>query len=119
MIIELDDLSKDPPYVQVQIAISRAIATGELTEGTKLPTIRQLAGDLGLSNNTIARAYRELEHAGLVTSRGRRGTVVNAVSSDSGAAADLLVDDFVAKTRELGLDAATTIRLLAEKLARA
>ena len=44
--------------------------------GTRLPAVRQLAADLGLAVNTVARAYRELEAAGLVETRGRHGTVV-------------------------------------------
>ncbi len=118
MIIELDDLSKDPPYVQIQAIIARAIASGELAEGSKLPTIRQLAGDLGLANNTIARAYRELELEGLVTQRGRRGTVVNALVVDPDAEQKRLVADFVTQARALGMDGATTLRLISESLSR-
>jgi DNA-binding transcriptional regulator YhcF (GntR family) len=53
------------------------IATGLLPVGRRLPTIRQLAADLGLAGGTIARAYRELEQAGLIRSRGRHGTFVS------------------------------------------
>ncbi len=54
------------------------IEAGTLPAGTQLPTIRQLAADLGLAANTVARAYRELEVEGLVQSRVRHGTTVSA-----------------------------------------
>ncbi|MFY9720347.1 MAG: GntR family transcriptional regulator [Candidatus Cybelea sp.] len=52
------------------------IERGELRAGDALPTVRQLAGDLGVAPNTVARAYAELQEEGLVTSNGRRGTRV-------------------------------------------
>ncbi len=119
MIIEIDDESKDPPYIQLRAAIAHAIGTGELAQGAKLPSIRQIAGDLGLANNTVARAYRELEADGFVVSRGRRGTVVmRTPEPDADAKTKALVDDFVANGRQLGLDAGAMMRLLAEALAR-
>jgi GntR family transcriptional regulator len=61
MIVELDPDAKEPPYTQIKAAITLAVATGQLVPGTPLPTIRQLAGDLDVAPNTVARAYRELE----------------------------------------------------------
>lgn len=61
---------------QVRLGIRQAIASSELEPGDALPTVRQLAGDLGINFNTVARAYRELERDGLVVSRRGRGTVV-------------------------------------------
>jgi DNA-binding transcriptional regulator YhcF (GntR family) len=52
------------------------ITAGVLGAGDRLPSVRQLAGDLGLAVNTVARAYRELESAGMVVSRVRHGTTV-------------------------------------------
>jgi DNA-binding transcriptional regulator YhcF (GntR family) len=57
------------------------ITTGALPPGARLPTIRQLAADLGLAVNTVARAYRELETARLVTTRVRHGTTVTRGAS--------------------------------------
>jgi DNA-binding transcriptional regulator YhcF (GntR family) len=57
-----------------------------LGEGDRLPSIRQLAGDLGMATNTVQRAYRELEAHGLIESRGRHGTVVLAPPVGEGAA---------------------------------
>jgi DNA-binding transcriptional regulator YhcF (GntR family) len=76
VIIEVDTGSPVPPYEQVRAQIATMIGTGVLPPGVQLPPIRQLAADLGLAANTVARAYRELELAGLVTSRVRHGTTV-------------------------------------------
>ena len=76
MIIEVDPASPTPPYEQIRHQLALMIAAGTLAEGTQLPPIRQLAADLGLAANTVARAYRELEREGLVRSRVRHGTVV-------------------------------------------
>lgn len=67
-----------PPYEQVRQQLAEQIGDGRLPTGTRLPPVRTLAHDLSLAPNTIARAYRELEEAGLVETRGRNGTVVSA-----------------------------------------
>ena len=76
MNIDLDLTSPVPPYEQVRAQIADLAATGALPVGARLPSIRQLAGDLGVAPGTVARAYRELETAGVVTSRVRHGTTV-------------------------------------------
>jgi GntR family transcriptional regulator len=76
--VEVDVTSPTPPYEQIRSQVATMIAAGALGPGTHLPPIRQLAADLGLAANTVARAYRELEATGLVVSRVRHGTVVAA-----------------------------------------
>lgn len=78
MIVSVDTTSPTPPYEQIRAQIAQLAAADVLAVGTRLPTIRQLAGDLGVAGGTVARAYRELEAAGVVTSRVRHGTVVSA-----------------------------------------
>ena len=75
-LIELDPDSSDPPYEQLRSQITAMVLNGELVPGDRLPSIRQLAGDLGLAGGTVARAYRELESDGVVRGRGARGTTV-------------------------------------------
>lgn len=65
--ITIDTSLAEPPYDQVKRQISRLVAVGDLRPGDKLPTVRRLAADLGLAPNTVARAYRELEAAGVLT----------------------------------------------------
>jgi GntR family transcriptional regulator len=77
MIVEIDPSSPTPPYEQIRAQVATMIAVGVMPPNTQLPPIRQLAADLGIAANTVARAYRELEQAGLVASRVRHGTTVN------------------------------------------
>ncbi len=69
--ITVDHDSPTPPYEQVREQIRSRVDAGSLAPGTKLPTVRGLASDLGLAANTIARAYRELEGLGVIETRGR------------------------------------------------
>lgn len=74
MIISVDPSHRDPPYQQIRAQVLAAVASGQLPEGTRLPTIRQLAADLDLAAGTVARSYRELEVDGVIETRGRKGT---------------------------------------------
>jgi GntR family transcriptional regulator len=74
--IEVDTGSAVPAYEQIRAQIQTMADSGVLPAGAQLPPIRQLAADLGLAVNTVARAYRELEQAGTVRSRVRHGTVI-------------------------------------------
>jgi GntR family transcriptional regulator len=74
--LEVDPGSPVPPYEQLRQQITALVLGGQLAEGERLPSIRQLANDLGLAGGTVARAYRELEADGVVRSRGRHGTTV-------------------------------------------
>lgn len=83
-LLRIDPSSDIAPYEQVRIQIAAMVAAGELASGQKLPTVRQLANDLGLATNTVARAYRELEADGVISTQGRRGTFVRSAPLDSG-----------------------------------
>ena len=68
--------SPEPVYEQIVRQIQDRVASGELAPGTPLPTVRQLAGDLQLNRNTVARAYKQLEDRGVILTAGRKGTFV-------------------------------------------
>ena len=72
----LDFRSGIPATVQLFTQVQQAIATGELVPGDQLPTVRQLASDLRVNFNTIARAYRMLDEAGLISTQQGRGTYI-------------------------------------------
>lgn len=76
MILEVDPRSAVPPYEQLRQQVTALVVGGAVAAGFRLPSIRQLANDLGLAGGTVARAYRELEADGVVTTHGRHGTVV-------------------------------------------
>jgi DNA-binding transcriptional regulator YhcF (GntR family) len=102
-IVTIDTSSDVPPYEQVRLQLARKINDGSLPVGTKLPTVRQLAGDLGLAVNTVARAYRELEGADLLETRGRAGTFVGSNGSNSRSRAAEAAARYVATTDGLGI----------------
>jgi len=76
MMIELDLRSHVPIYVQLVDRIKHLVATGVLQPGDQLPTVRQLAADLRVNFNTIARAYRMLDESGVISTQQGRGTYV-------------------------------------------
>ncbi len=106
-----------PPYEQIRARIAELAGAAELPAGTRLPTVRKLAGDLGLAVNTVARAYRELETAGLVETRGRNGTFVTARAARVPAEAERLAATYVAATRRLGLSPDKALGLVQAALA--
>jgi len=100
--ITIDPQASEPPYEQVREQLRTQVEEGELAPGTKLPTVRRMAGDLGLATNTVARAYRELEALGLIETRGRAGSVVKGSGVDR--AARQAAHDYVLRLRSMGLD---------------
>ena len=72
----LDFRSGIPATVQLFTQVQQAIANGDLVTGDQLPTVRQLASDLRVNFNTIARAYRMLDEAGLISTQQGRGTYI-------------------------------------------
>ena len=76
MRIELNPRSGVPIYAQIVEQVKRQVASGELRPGEQLPTVRQLAVDLTVNPNTVARAYTELEREGVLATQQGRGTFV-------------------------------------------
>lgn len=76
MPISIDQKSGVPLYRQIIESVKFAIARGELTPGDRLPTVRQLAVDLEVNPNTVIRAYREMEIAGVLDTQQGSGTFV-------------------------------------------
>ena len=81
--LTVDPASTTAPFEQVRTQVAALVAQGDLAPGTRLPTVRQLAADLGLAANTVARAYRELEADGVVATYGRKGTFVRSAVVDA------------------------------------
>lgn len=76
MVITIDQTSKDPIYLQLRAQIIEAIATGELSPGDGLPSVRRLASDLGINLHTVNKAYAVLRDEGYLLMRGRSGAFV-------------------------------------------
>lgn len=103
LVIRIDNSSSLPPYEQVRSQLAQQITDRVLAVGTRLPTVRQLAADLGLAVNTVARAYRELEAAGLVETKGRSGSFVSAAGERSRVRAEQAARRYASAVTELGL----------------
>ena len=109
--LRVDGQADRPLFDQLRNQIIEAVRAGRLAPGARLPTVRELAGQLGLAVNTVARAYRELESAGVVETRGRFGTFVaraDPVDTAMAAAAAAYLD----VARGLGLGKAEALRYL-------
>lgn len=103
MRVALDPDSEVPPFEQLRSQVAAQVAAGTLPAGTRLPTVRALAEELGLAVNTVARAYRELEADGVVSTAGRRGTVVSPGAGHGSADAQEAAARFATEARRLGL----------------
>ena len=75
-IVSIDSRDRTPIYAQLERALRAAVATGRLQAGDQLPTVRQLAVDLSVNANTVARVYAELERAGVIETRRGVGSFV-------------------------------------------
>ena len=92
-----------PPFEQLRVQLIEQIRAGDLAAGTKLPTVRRLAEDLGLAPNTVARAYRELETDGFIETRGRNGTLVSPQGDSSAQQGQLAARAYADRIAQLGL----------------
>ncbi len=98
----VDGRSPTPIFDQLRLGVIGAVRDGRLPAGARLPTVRELAGELGLAVNTVARAYRELEAAGVVETRGRQGSFV-ARRDPTDAAMAAAARTYAEAARALGL----------------
>nr|WP_040798350.1 GntR family transcriptional regulator [Nocardia higoensis] len=102
--LTIDHDSTEPPFEQLRMAVFALVRSGELAAGTKIPTVRALAAQLGLAPNTVARAYKELEEDGVLETRGRLGTFIASSGDPTKDAAGRAAVAYVATIRRLGLD---------------
>ncbi len=106
--LHLEARSGLPPYQQIVRQVQRALRLGVLQVGDQLPTVKEVVERLAINPNTVLKAYKELEHSGLVSPRPGIGTFVTATLSDGSFAShgplrqDLL--RWLAKARRAGLD---------------
>lgn len=100
----VDPASSVPPFEQVRAQVIDAVAAGSLKPGAKLPTVRSLAGDLGVAPNTVARSYRELERDGVIETRGRNGSFVAATGDATRREAQAAAAAFAERIRQLRIE---------------
>ena len=109
IIFRLDPRAGVPPYRQLVDQVRQAVSLGVLRAGDRLPSVREVVTQVTINPNTAHRAYRDLEHEGVVEGRPGLGTFVIAspsstVSSEDRAALLDELRDWVTKARQLGID---------------
>jgi GntR family transcriptional regulator len=127
-LFQIDVADPMPIYAQLERAIRFAILTGRLRVGEQLPTVRQMAVDLRINANTVAKVYAELERAGVVETRRGVGTFVRAEQFEAarrvGGRAErerelrALADRFLAEAARLGYTPDEVLDFLAAQRGR-
>jgi DNA-binding transcriptional regulator YhcF (GntR family) len=107
----VDPSAAKPLFDQLRTQIIDGIRDGRLSPGTRLPTVRELAAQMNLAVNTVARAYRELETAGVLETRGRFGSFVARVDPADAAMATA-AHHYVSAARALGVDRSEAMRYI-------
>jgi GntR family transcriptional regulator len=110
--IVVDPDSGVAPWRQVRDQLLHLIRVGALPVGSQLPTIRQLAGDLGLAAGTVARVYRELETGGVLRTARRLGTVVAGVPAEVDPRLSEAAAEYAASAAALGADQRAAVAAL-------
>ncbi|MCU1228956.1 MAG: ytrA 1 [Acidobacteria bacterium] len=119
--IQVDPSDATPLYAQLDRAIRVAIATGKMRPGDQLPTVRQLAVDLRVNANTVARVYLGLEREGIVATKRGVGTFINDTPRSAQAPhrdrqLRALADRFLTDAAALGYTPREAVRLLAQRI---
>lgn len=104
MTLAVDPASAEPPFRQLKEQIVEGVRRGVLTAGTRLPAVRTLAEEVGVSSATAAKVYRELEESGVLEGRGRSGTFVSAADLP-GAVLARAAEEFAERAAGSGFDA--------------
>jgi GntR family transcriptional regulator len=118
--IHLSRQDRVPTYLQIVNQVKHLVASGRLRPGEELPPIRVLAEQLLINPNTVARAYRELETAGVVTKDSTRGTYVSEAGSPLARRERLKIlteriDALLVAARQLGIDIDEALDLLRQR----
>lgn len=122
MKVEVDLTAHRPVYMQIMEQVKLAIATGSLKPGDQLPTVRQMAADLRVNFNTVARAYRLLDEESVISTQHGRGTYILSPSSGKNARRSrpqqlvLLTEHYVEEAEKLGFTSKEVRALVKEQL---
>lgn len=120
MRITIDESSGIPIWLQLRNRLIYLITSGYFAVGEKLPTMRELAVDLGINYNTVSKVYQDIERDGYITSKRGRGTFVsdaylqNEDSADNEA--ESLTDAFIQQCRELGVPRQDIVAMVKRRL---
>jgi GntR family transcriptional regulator len=114
---QLDGSSGVPPYLQLVHQVRQSLLLGYLREGDRLPTVKDLAGELAINPNTVVKAYRQLEHEGLAGGRPGQGTFITTTLAspppDASEALRALLEDWFRAASDAGLSDEAITALIA------
>jgi DNA-binding transcriptional regulator YhcF (GntR family) len=116
--LALDPSSAVPPFLQLRAQLIDQVRSGDLKPGTRIPTVRALAGELGIAPNTVAKAYRQLEEDGILETRGRNGSFISPQGGAAERTAQEAAAAYAAKVRRLGIPKAEALRYVTDALDR-
>ena len=120
--IRLEPSAREPLSEQLRSALASRIASGRLAPGERMSTVRELAAQLEIAPNTVAKAYRDLASEGFIEGRGRRGTFVSehlpTRLADREAHLAEAAETFVRRARQLRFGGAATLDAVAEAVER-
>ena len=120
--IQLDFRSGTPIYTQIVEQVNQQVVSGELKPGDQLPTVRALALELRVNFNTVARAYRLLDEAGIISTQQGRGTYILEVPPPKRTdklrqqALEALTRDYLSEAHRLGCSPDEISKVLKEQL---
>lgn len=120
MKFRISDSDGVPIYVQIVNQVKYLVASGRLESGDQLPPVRKMAEQLIINPNTVARAYRELESAGVISSRRGSGAFVTGNGSplarrEQNKILNQRIDMFLTEARQMNVDIETLIRLVRQR----
>ncbi|HWD62428.1 MAG TPA: GntR family transcriptional regulator [Humibacter sp.] len=120
IMLTIDPALPVPLYEQLRDQFIAQITTGELAPGDKLPSVRQLAAELDLAPNTVARVYKELEASGYLHTKGRNGTTVaeDLAGNETHRRAAALTNEYLGAMSSLGFNTERTIAYLQRNVGR-
>ena len=111
---------RHPIWLQLRNRLIYLITSGYYACGDKLPTVREMAVDLGINYNTVSKVYQDIERDGYIVSKRGRGTFVHdkyrSASETADNAVDSLADVFIQQCRELGVPRADIVELVEKRL---
>jgi len=116
VLFTIDPSAPEPLFEQLAVQVRSAVARGELTAGTRLPSARELAGLLSVNLHTVLRAYQDLRDEGLLELRRGRGAVITARAEQDYLPLREAIDHLASVSRRLGLAPVTTTALIKEAL---
>jgi len=116
MQLTIDTKSTEPPFEQVRTGVIALVASGSLVSGSRLPTVRALAEQLGIAANTVARAYRELESDEVIETRGRNGSFVRASGDAIHQKAEAAARAYADRVDQLGISPADALAIVTAAL---